>query len=324
MRHVLRPDGADAPRVSVGLPVFNGENFIADAIASVLGQTLTDIELVIQDNASTDRTAEICRDFAARDPRVRYFRNPANLGLAPNYNLAFQNSRGRYFKWLAHDDYLEPEYLEATARVLDARPEAVMCNTVVRYIRGDRSTIGYYDSGLSHADAASPAARFAAMVLPSHSCVDFFGLLRREAMQDSLLHGSYHSADRAFLAQMALRGRLVQLPQPLSVMREHGDRYTRRKGTPAEILQWHDASVRSQIALPTWRLYADYLNMVHHERLSIGARLRCYGVLAEWWARNWNSARAVVDLVGIVMPGAQQLAWRVKTRLFGAAPGHFL
>jgi hypothetical protein len=162
------------------------------------------------------------------------------------------------------------------------------------------------------------------MVLPSHSCVDFFGLLRREALQDSLLHGSYHSADRAFLAQIALRGRLVQLPQPLSVMREHGDRYTRRKATPVEILHWNNASLRSHIALPTWRLYADYLNMVHHERLTLAERLRCYGVLAEWWARNWNSARAVVDLVAIVLPGTQQLAWRVKTRLFGAAPGHFL
>lgn len=324
MTPVSPPRGTQMPHVSVGLPVFNGENFIRDAIASVLAQTFTSFELVIQDNASTDRTPEICAEFAARDPRVRYFRNPSNLGLAPNYNLAFQNSRGRYFKWLAHDDYLEPGYLAATVRALDERPDAVMCNTLVRYIRGDRSTIGYYNSGLAHADVASPAARFAAMVLPSHSCVDFFGLLRREAMEDSLLHGSYHSADRAFLAQMALRGRLIQLPQPLSVMREHGDRYTRRKGTPAEILSWHDASLRSHIALPTWKLYADYLAMVHMERLSIAARMRCYGVLAEWWARNWNAARAVVDLVAIVMPGAQQLAWRVKTRLFGAAPGHFL
>src|SRR5690348_16440326 len=109
MTHSLRPNGGEGPRVSIGLPVFNGENFIADAIASVLGQTLTYVELVIQDNASTDRTAEICADFAARDRRVRYFRNPTNLGLAPNYNLAFHNSRGHYFKWLAHDDYLEPK-----------------------------------------------------------------------------------------------------------------------------------------------------------------------------------------------------------------------
>jgi glycosyltransferase involved in cell wall biosynthesis len=317
-------DVGRAPRVSLGLPVFNGENFIADAIASVLAQTFTDFELILQDNASTDRTAELCAAFAARDPRVRYLRNASNLGLAPNYNLAFENARGQYFKWMAHDDYLEPTYLAETVRVLDQRPEAVLCNTVVRYIRGDGSNIGLYDSGLAHADVGSPVARFAAMVLPSHSCVDFFGLARREAMKQSLLHGSYHSADRAFLAQMALRGRLVQLAEPLTVMREHRARYTRQNATPAQILHWHDASVRSSIALPTWRLYADYVKLIQHERLNIGQRLRCYGVLAEWWARNWNSVRAAVDLVAIVAPGAQQAAWRLKTRLFGAAPGHFL
>ena len=312
-----------APRVSIGLPVFNGENFIADAIASVLEQTFADFELIVQDNASTDRTADLCAGFAARDSRVRYFRNPTNLGLAPNYNLAFQKARGHYFKWLAHDDYLEPTYLAETVRVLDRRPEAVLCNTVVRYIRADGSNIGLYDSGLANADTASPVARFAAMVLPSHSCVDFFGLIRREVMERSLLHSSYHSADRAFLAQMALRGRLVQLPEPLAVMREHDERYTRQKATPAQILHWHDASLRSSIALPTWRLYADYLKMVQRERLRIGQRVRCCGVLAEWWARNWNAARAAVDLVAIVAPGAQQAAWRWKARLFGAAPGHF-
>jgi hypothetical protein len=199
----------------------------------------------------------------------------------------------------------------------------VLCNTIVRYIRGDGSTIALYDSGLASADVASPAQRFATMVLPSHSCVDIFGLIRRAAMEDSLLHGSYHSADRAFLAQMALRGRLVQVKQPLSVMREHDERYTRQNVTPAEILQWHDASAHSSIALPTWRMYGDYVKLVQHESLRMSERLRCYSVLAEWWARNWNSMRAAVDLVAIVAPGAQQTAWRIKARLFGSAPGHY-
>jgi glycosyltransferase involved in cell wall biosynthesis len=318
-----RLGGTDAPQVSVGLAVFNGENFIADAITSVLAQTLSDLELIIQDNASTDRTAEVCAAFAARDTRIRYFRNPNNLGVAPNHNLAFEKARGRYFKWLAHDDYLEPTYLAETARILDERPEAVLCNAVVRYIRGDGSTIGLYDSGLAHADVDSSPARFAAMVLPSHSCVDFFGLMRRDAMKGSLLHGSYHSADRAFLAQIALRGRLVQLRQPLSVMREHRERYTRQNVTPAQILHWHDTSLRRTIALPTWRLYADYIRMVQHETLRVGDRLRCYGVLTKWWALNWNAIRVAVDVLAIVAPGAQQAAWRIKARLFGAAPGHF-
>jgi hypothetical protein len=274
--------------------------------------------------ATIDSTCRIRRQRTAGAPPAQRSRRSIERGPQRGPPCGERGILGRGQGVDPGADARDLDRLAATARVLDARPDAVLCNSVVRYVRGDRSTIGYYDSGLSHADDPSPAKRFAAMVLPSHSCVDFFGLLRREAITDSLLHGSYHSADRAFLAQLALRGRLVQLREPLAVMREHGERYTRRKGTPTEILEWHDASRRSHIALPTWRLYADYISMVNHERLSIGARLSCYAVLAEWWARNWNSARAAVDLISIVLPGAQQLAWRVKTRLFGAAPGHFL
>lgn len=318
------PVTGSAPRVSIGLPVFNGENFVADAISSVLAQTLTDFELIIQDNASTDRTREICADFAARDPRVRYQRNVRNLGAAPNYNLAFNAARGRYFKWLAHDDRLTPEYLQATTQALEERPDVVLCNTVVRYIDADGGFIGLYDSGLARADQRSPAARFARLVLSSHSCVDFFGLIRREAMHGSLLHGSFHGADRAFLAQMALRGPFVQLAEPLVEMREHGNRYTRRQVRSTERLAWHDASLKGRITLPTWRLYGEYIKLVRGEQLEWSERARCYGVLTRWWGTNWNVARAAVDVLGVLAPGAPGAAERLKTRLFGAAPGHFL
>ncbi len=314
----------EARCVTVGIPVFNGENYLAEAIASVLGQKNIDLELIIQDNASTDRTAAICRDFAAQDARVRYFRNPRNLGAAPNYNLAFSTARGTYFKWLAHDDRLTPDYLAATTAVLDARPDTVMCNSVVRYIDADGKFIGNYDSGLAGADRESPSRRFAQMALSSHSCVDFFGVWRRSALQGSLLHGSFHGADRALLAQMALRGRFARVAQPLVEMREHGHRYTRRQAGATERLAWHDASLRGRITLPTWRLYSEYVKAVRKEPLPFGERARCYGALARWWALNWNAARAAVDVVAVLVPQAPGIAERIKTRWFGAAPGHFI
>jgi glycosyltransferase involved in cell wall biosynthesis len=324
MTRAAEPNRVDAPRVSVGIPVYNGENFIADAIRSVLAQTLTDLELIIQDNASTDRTSEICTGFAASDSRIRYFRNPRNLGAAPNYNLAYQMARGQYFKWLAHDDRLTPTYLAETVRVLDARPDAVLCNSVVTYIDTNGAVIGLYDSGLAKADIPSPSERFAQMVLSSHSCVDFFGVVRRDALKRSLLHGSFHGADRAFLAQMALRGRFVQVAEPLIEHREHGKRYTRKQVSSTQRLTWHDASLKGRINLPSWHLYGEYLKLVREERLSFGERMRCYGVLSRWWATNWNIARAIVDLVAVVAPSAPGVAESWKVKLFGAAPGHFL
>ena len=313
---------AEVPLVSVGIPVFNGEAFLEDAIRSVLGQTLEDLELILCDNASTDRTAEICRDYAARDPRVRYFRNARNLGAAANYNLAFSHARGPYFKWLAHDDRMLGSFLAKTCRVLEERSDAVLCNTVVSYIDSTGAQLGLYDSMLSGADASSPSARFAWMVLRSHTCVDFFGLIRRESLRNSLLHGTFHGADRALLAQLALRGRMVQLPAPLLAIREHPNRYTRAQRRSTARAVWHDSALGGQVSFPAWRLYGEYLNMVRREALTPEERFRCYGVLARWWACNWNTARAVVDVLAVAVPSAPGLAERLKIRLFGAAPGH--
>ncbi|HWF98335.1 MAG TPA: glycosyltransferase family 2 protein [Steroidobacteraceae bacterium] len=313
----------EAPLISVGVPVFNGEAFLEDAIRSTLAQTFDDLELILCDNASSDRTAEICSDYAARDPRVHYFRNPRNLGAAANYNLAFSHARGRYFKWLAHDDRMLPSYLAKTFRVLEERPSAVLCNTVVSYIDPGGAQLGLYDTRLSGADAYSPSQRFAWMVLRSHTCVDFFGLIRRQALCGSLLHGTFHGADRALLAQLSLRGRLVQLPAPLLAIREHPNRYTRAQRRSIDRAAWHDAR-SGQVSFPAWRLYREYLNMVWREDLTPEERTRCYGVLARWWTSNWNAARAVVDLLAVAAPSAPGVAERLKVRLFGAAPGHLI
>jgi glycosyltransferase involved in cell wall biosynthesis len=316
--------GARAPVASVGMPVYNGEKYLEVALSSVLAQTLDDLEIIICDNASTDRTAEICQDYAARDRRIRYFRNPQNLGAAPNYNLALSHARGRYFKWLAHDDRMTPTYLAKIARVLDERTDAVSCNSVVQYIDQNGAPIGLYNSGLSHADLPSTAERFAWMVLHSHSCVDFFGVHRRETLMTSLQHGRFHGGDRALLAQLAIRGRLIQLPAPLIEMREHESRYTRANVRSADRAAWHDESKRGKITFPTWRLYAEYLKMVRTERMLPKERAGCYAVLARWWGVNWNLLRAAVDVIAVPLPNAPIIAEHLKIRLFGAAPGHLL
>ena len=312
------------PRVSIGIPVYNGENFLEDAIRSVLAQTYQDLELVIADNASSDRTAEIGQDFAASDGRVRYLRNARNLGAAPNYNRVWEQSRGDLFKWLSHDDRILPGYVAATVAALDANPDAVLCNTVVDYIDDRGAIFAHYRSVLGEAGAGSPSQRFAAMVLRSHSCVDFFSMIRREAMVGSLLHASFHGADRAFLVQMALRGRLLQLPEPLVQMREHQSRYTRNKGDARTRRLWHDSSAKRTALMPTLYLYGQYLRMLQQESLSTAERQRCMLALGRWWFSNWNAMRVGTDVLSIAVPGTVGYAERVKNRMFGPAPGHFV
>ena len=141
-------------RVSMGMPVYNGERYVAEAIESVLQQTFGDFELVISDNGSTDSTRSICEGYAARDPRVRYFRSDANRGATWNFNRVVELSRGEYFRWAAHDDRIRPEYLERCVAVLDADPEAVLCYTQVEIIDAAGASRGVYqDQAL---DTAAP------------------------------------------------------------------------------------------------------------------------------------------------------------------------
>ena len=100
------------PRVSIGLPVYNAERFLEQALDGILAQTYIDFELVICDNASTDGTQAICQRYAALDPRIKYHRNPQNIGVSRNFNRAFELSCGEYFKWCCHDDIPAPTFLE--------------------------------------------------------------------------------------------------------------------------------------------------------------------------------------------------------------------
>jgi hypothetical protein len=185
--------------------------------------------------------------------------------------------------------------------------------------------LGTYDSELAAADHPDPVRRFAAMVLRSHACVDFFGLIRREALLGSLLHASFHGADRALLAQLALRGRLVQVPVVLAQMREHGGRYTRRQGVDARARRaWHDSAAQGRPSLPSLELWRCYRRLVASEpELSQAQRHQARRVLRRWWLVNWNAARLGSDALGLLAPRAIGAAERLKARLFGAAPGHF-
>jgi glycosyltransferase involved in cell wall biosynthesis len=120
-------EGASA-KVSVGLPVYNGRETVRRAIDSLLAQTFADFELMISDNASTDGTDEVCREYAARDRRIRYIRQSTNLGPAPNFRFVLGETRAEYFMWAAHDDYWHPEFIRKCLSVLEAdRGIAVAC-----------------------------------------------------------------------------------------------------------------------------------------------------------------------------------------------------
>lgn len=311
------------PAVSVGMPVYNGENFLAAAIRSVLGQTFGDLELIICDNASNDGTEGICRDFERRDRRVRYFRNPHNLGADPNYNLTFAKAHGRFFKWAAHDDCLHPTHLARCIEALEALPEAVLAQSLVEVIDGNRDPLGTYDSETDAGPGAPPSARFARAVLRAHWCTDIFGVIRSDALRRTGLHRGYHHSDRVLLAELSLLGRFARVPDALFLNRDHDNRYVRSRHSGSQRHAWHSTARRTRLDLGIWRMLGDYHAMIGEHLDDRAERRRCRRVLARWFFVNWNLIRLVSEPVGELDPRLAAWIGQVKRRTVGPAASAF-
>lgn len=127
----------EQPLVSIGMPVYNGEKYIRQALDSLLAQDYENFELIISDNASTDQTPAICREYAARDRRIRYFRNEQNMGANWNFQRVLNLSSAKYFMWAAHDDMWDSNYVSECLDTLEQNPEAVLCCALLRFIDQD-------------------------------------------------------------------------------------------------------------------------------------------------------------------------------------------
>lgn len=308
----------DPVEVSIGLPVYNGERYLAGAIASILAQTYADFELIICDNASTDGTAEICRDFAARDGRVRYHRQPENLGAARNFNSCFDLASGRYFKWMAHDDIIRPRFLEACVRVLDDDPGAVLCQSLVHIVDDEDRLLEVYDHSAYGTGSRRPSERLAAR-LCANRCQEVFGVIRAEALRDSVRHGSYIGADRALLVELALRGRFALVPEPLFISRDHPHRATRvtRLQDRSHLIAWYDTRTDRRRVFSTWTLYGTCLRLVGRYVSGPGERLRCYGHLLASLRLRWNAAFLVLEPLMAIDPRALRVAKMIKRAVLG-------
>jgi glycosyltransferase involved in cell wall biosynthesis len=309
------------PVVGIGMPVYNGERYLANAIESVLCQTMTDFEVVISDNASSDRTEEICRDYANRDARIRYFRNEANIGAIPNFNRVFELARGTYFKWAAHDDVLKPHFLGRCVEALDAAPHAAVCQTAVEYIDESGLLLGLHRHHLPGSDSPDAVARFATLALRPHDCYAQMGLLRRALAACALPMGGYHGADRAFLARMALAGPFISVREPLLQVRDHAERYSRAQRNLRDRATWYDARNKGRLSFPVWRMYGSYWGAIAAADLTPAERSRAALALVRWWFLNFNVFRMGIDVAGAVLPQAVDVAERLKQTVFSPAPG---
>lgn len=223
-------------RLSIGIPVYNGGQFFRPTLDSLLAQTYTDFELLISDNASTDNTEEIAREYVARDARVRYFRNETNIGLGPNHNHVFAQARGEYFKFAPADDLYHPTYLERCIEILDRDPAVVIAYPKTRFIAQDGNALPIEDPGW-HLMSDSAAERFRYVLRHGHWANVILGVVRREALAKTHVMPSYPGGDFRLIGELSLLGKFYEIPEYLFLRRLHG----RSSSQHVKDLRWEAA-----------------------------------------------------------------------------------
>lgn len=270
------------PKVSIGLPVFNGADFVSDAISSIRAQSFTDFELIICDNASTDETEKICRSHASEDDRIVYIRHSENFGASANFAHAFNASRGDYFKWHGHDDMLEPDYLKQLVKVLDEDEECVLAFPRSVMVDSENREIWCFLEYLA-CNSDKPEDRLAAWLAPWRD--DFtnpvFGLIRRDVMATTELLAPYLASDRVFIANIALLGKCRMVPECLFRRRLHTAMSTEANKNKADLRAWFDRK-RPVLVFKQWRLLREYVVLLRRVPMERRSRMRCYLVLARW------------------------------------------
>jgi glycosyltransferase involved in cell wall biosynthesis len=275
-----------SPPLSIGLPVYNGENFLEQSLDCLLGQTYGDFELIISDNASTDRTAEICGAYAGQDSRIRYFRQKENLGAADNYNFVFDQSAGRFFKWATHDDLLAPTFLERCVEILKNKDCVVLVFTLGQDIDENGNIIRTYPPR-NDTDDLNQVQRFRSMVTGRQPVIPIFGVMRRETLAKTRLIGKYTGSDRPLIGEMALRGKIYEVPEYLFFYRVHPEQSWSNKNRRAQ-QSWYDPERAGKRTFPSWRLLLEHEWAIWRVPMGLNQRIRLQGVIARWVRTRWR------------------------------------
>lgn len=260
------------PRLSIGIPVFNGADFLPETLDSLRAQSFSDFEILISDNASTDQTEEICRDYVQLDSRIHYSRNAENIGLSQNCNRLPPLARGSLFKWAMADDPYEVDFLEVCVGALDKHPDSIMACTQAQFIDGDGKEIAVtapsfnlpFDSAFDRVHAVFCYRSWVNSIL---------GVIRLEPLLETPLLPHYSGGDYVLLAQLALRGKIIESPQRLLRRRLHS-RASSQVADDAKRVDKMFTGKKDRRLYPEWSRLRDDLRTSQSAQFSLLDRLR--------------------------------------------------
>ncbi|MEM8984896.1 MAG: glycosyltransferase [Pseudomonadota bacterium] len=277
--------------ITVGMPVYNGEEYLASAIESNLAQTYGDFELLISDNASSDGTEDICRTYAAQDSRIRYLRHAHNLGAAANYNVLVDEAKTPFFRWSNADDLLVPTLHERCRDALLAHTNAALAAGTTIFIDAGGAETGTYDDNL-HLPEDAPSERFAHFFQQVGLTNVIYGLMRTEKLRltDRMGNGTVPAADTVLMGQLTLHGQFIMLDEPLFYRRMH-EQSSSADRADVERQQSFWSAGKSKFRRPTWSTFKAYRHAVTRANLPTDEKQRVHRILHR---RLWRSKRALL------------------------------
>jgi glycosyltransferase involved in cell wall biosynthesis len=270
----------------VGMPVHNGEKFVGAAIEAHLNQTFEDFEMIITDNASTDRSEEICRAYAEKDARIRYYRNPENLGASVNYRRCFELSTGQYFRWTPSDDLVSPNLLERAVDILDHDSSVFVAYARTKLIDGQGRIIGDFDEKL-HLMHDLPSQRWKEAIRNMRLGNLHYGLSRSDTFRKTGLLRNYTGGDFPLIAEMSLYGKFCEISDAFFYRRLHEGASSAMIGAD-EVMAFYDPQKRKRLFLYNWVHLGAHLRSVARAPIPLAEKVRIYGFQARWvfWGRR--------------------------------------
>ena len=288
--------------VSIGLPVFNGEKSLAQALDTLLKQDYINLEIIISDNGSTDRTSEICEEFLKKDPRVKYYRSSENLGSNWNFNRVFDLSSGKYFMWAAHDDLRELSFVRVCVEKLEQFPEAVLCQAhTAMFIqnRKERLCVAHLDSF----DGVTGLVERYRETLKHFPAVAIYGVYRSSALKKTHMFERAIATDLAFIQELSIYGSFIQVPEILF-------NYIGREKWNTIHEDYKDFSGKDRKPwwyLPFVVLFCDHWSRVARAELTFSLKLRLWSLLIDHEVRQ-IILKVLIKVCGRVCP----TAWKEK------------
>ena len=265
------------PRVTIGVPAYNAERYLALSLESLVNQTYEDLEIVVCDNASTDATGDIVRDFVARDRRIRYVRNQENIGAGRNFVRCVELTRTELFRWQAADDLSAPTFVERCVEALDAHADVIQAYPRTILIDADGAELQKYEEKIQTL-ADSPRVRYLHVMRNLGLVNASYGVTRTNLLRKTAIHGSYRGQDIVWQAEMALYGKLYEVPEYLHFRRMHAGAHSAM--TFAQGQAFYNPSKPRRDGLVVWRQSYERVRSVLRSPLPTAERIRLTGSIA--------------------------------------------